>query len=114
MVLAVQVDGLAAWVEVCADRGGGVAVVGVGVDEELAVADVVVDLLRLVGDLADFAAGAPGHRVVRPGPFLVDGLLEPRGDLDGDAFGDQVLGGVSGPVGLRKVLVSPGESDVAE
>ncbi|MBB5938628.1 hypothetical protein [Streptomyces zagrosensis] len=51
MILAVQVDGLAALVEVGADRGGGVAIVGVG--EEMAVVDVVVDLLRLVGDLAD-------------------------------------------------------------
>lgn len=41
---------------------------GVGVEQEVAVADVVVDLLRLVGDLTDFAAGAPGYRVVGPRP----------------------------------------------
>ncbi|MGW4914007.1 hypothetical protein [Streptomyces sp. NPDC004270] len=98
-----EIYGLAAPVEVCADRDGGVAIVGMGVDEELAVADVVVDLLRLIGDLAEFAVGAPRHRIVRPGPFLVDGFLEPRGDLDGDAFGDQALGCVLGPVGLRKL-----------
>lgn len=49
-----EAHGLAALVEVSADRDGGVAVVGVGVDEEMAVADVVVDLLRLLGHLADF------------------------------------------------------------
>lgn len=109
-----EVDGLAVAAEVGADRDGGVAVVGVGVDEKLAVADVVVDLLGLVGDLADFAAGAPGHRVVGPGPFFVNGLPEPRGDLDGDAFGRQVLGRVLRPVGLRKLLGGPGGPDVAE
>ncbi|GHH95389.1 hypothetical protein GCM10017779_58460 [Streptomyces capillispiralis] len=36
------------------------------------------------------------------------------GDLGGDPFGVEGLGGRVGPVGLRKVLVSPGESDVAE
>ncbi|MFH9862166.1 hypothetical protein [Streptomyces sp. NPDC017202] len=43
-----QVDGFAASAEVGADRDGGVAVVGVGVNVELAVVDVVVDLLRLL------------------------------------------------------------------
>lgn len=82
-----EVDGLAGAAEVRADRDGGVPVMGVGVDEELAVANVVVYLLGLAGNLTDFAAGAPGHRVVGPGPFLVHGLLELRSDLDGDPLG---------------------------
>ncbi|MFH8991348.1 hypothetical protein [Streptomyces sp. NPDC017940] len=86
VILAVEVDALAA-AEVAADGDGGVAVLGVGVDEEVAVADVVIDLLGLVGDLADLAAGAPGHRVVGPGPFFVDRCAQPGGDLGIDAFG---------------------------
>ncbi|MEV6021743.1 hypothetical protein [Streptomyces sp. NPDC052036] len=103
VVLAVEVDRLAVTAEVRADRDGGVAVVGVCVDEEMAVTDVVVDLLRLVGDLADLAAGAPRHRIVRPGPFLVHGLPESRGDFDGDAAGGQLIGCILSPVGLLVV-----------
>ncbi len=66
-VSSVEEDGLAASAEIGADSHGGVAVEGVGVNEELAVADVVMDLLRLVGDLADLAAGTPRHWTVRPG-----------------------------------------------
>ncbi|WP_329201419.1 hypothetical protein [Streptomyces sp. NBC_01435] len=77
VILAVKKDALAA-TEVSAHRDGGVAVlgVGVGVDEEVAVADVVIEFLGLVGDLADLAAGAPGRRVVSPGPLLVDCLTQ--------------------------------------
>lgn len=99
MVLAVEIDALAA-AEVGADRDGGVAVLGVSVDEELAMADVVIDLLGRVGDLADLAAGAPGHWIVGPGPFLGHGFPEPRGDLDADPVSGQLLGRLFGPVGL--------------
>ncbi|MFK0136607.1 hypothetical protein [Streptomyces murinus] len=102
VVLAVEMDTLAA-VDVCGDGDGGVAVVGVGVDEEPAVLNVVVDLLRLVGHLAYLAAGEPGHRVTGPGPFLIYGFSEPGGDLDGHSVGLQVLGCLIGPVGLLVV-----------
>ncbi|MFH8631518.1 hypothetical protein ACH4CC_16845 [Streptomyces lydicus] len=93
MVLAVEVDALAG-VEVGPDRDGGVAIVGV--DEEVGVTDVVVDLLGFGGDLSDLGAGGPCL-------FLVDGFPELGHDLDGDPRGDQFSGGVLGPVGLLVV-----------
>ncbi|MGW2417095.1 hypothetical protein ACWCV5_33755 [Streptomyces tubercidicus] len=97
VVFAVQVDALAG-VEVGPDRDAGVAIVGV--DEEVAVTDVIVDLLGLGGDLSDLGAGAPGHRIVGPRPFLIDRFPELGRDLDGDPLGDQFPGGVRSPAGL--------------
>ncbi|MEU9734461.1 hypothetical protein [Streptomyces sp. NPDC048002] len=102
VVLAVEVDALAG-VAVGADGHGGPVVVGVGVDDQVAVADVVVELLGLVGDVAYLAAREPGHGVLGPGPLLVDGLPQRGCDLGADALIGEFLIGLIGPVGLFMV-----------
>ncbi|WP_241777898.1 hypothetical protein [Streptomyces sp. CT34] len=50
---------------------------GVAVDDEAAVPDVVVDVVGLAGGLLDFLARARVGGVGGPGPPLVDRLTEP-------------------------------------
>ncbi|MFD6246631.1 hypothetical protein [Streptomyces roseolus] len=79
VVFAVEEDGVASLGVVDADAGGGgEAVVDVQVDGHVAGADAVVELLGVVGDLADLVAGQPGGGVVPPGPLRYAKALEAR------------------------------------
>ncbi|MEU5002274.1 hypothetical protein [Streptomyces sp. NPDC021622] len=99
MVFTVEVDARA--VAIGADGDGGPPVVGVGVDDQAAVTDGVVDLLGVVGYLADLLVRTPGHGVVRPGPFGVDLFAQLGRDVHGDALGAQ---GACGQFGVVRFL----------
>lgn len=103
VVLTMEVDVPSYAGCVGADGDGGVAVVGVEVDDQPAFGDVVVDALGLGAHRADLVAGAPGIGVVRPGPLGVDLLLEGGVDLGGVAVLLEEVCRLGGVVGFLAV-----------
>ncbi|MGW2822107.1 hypothetical protein ACWC24_14010 [Streptomyces sp. NPDC001443] len=113
MVLAAQVDAPGV-VAVGAYGDGGAVVVGVGVDDEPPVADVVVDLLSLVRGIPGLCVDAPGHRIRALGLLLVDRGAQPGGDLGGEALFGQSQCGLLGPVRLLMVDAGHDQSVVVD